>query len=68
MKRFEGRKGPPRWVIGLANWSWKKKISPFSFGRALGKRIGYKGIKNYVSKRQKLENNDMKKKVTAYMF
>jgi hypothetical protein len=51
MKRFEGRKGPPKYVIGIANWTWKKKISPFTYGRALCRCISYKGVNKYVSKR-----------------
>jgi len=51
LKRFEGRKGPPRWARGIAKSAWKKKVSPFSFGRKLGKKIPLTMIGRYVAKR-----------------
>jgi pimeloyl-ACP methyl ester carboxylesterase len=54
---FEGG-GPPTWIKKIANYSWKKKISPFSYGRFLGKFISLKAIKRYVINRLKLDNEE----------
>jgi len=37
-ERFKGRKGPPNWVKAIAGWGWKKKISPFSMARFVGRK------------------------------
>ena len=35
-KRFEGRRGPPKWARFIAKVTWKRKVSPFGLGRFLG--------------------------------
>lgn len=61
-----GGKKPPRLMIALANYSWKKKISPFAAGRKLGRGMSKKFIKNFVERRQKVDNDDHKMAIVDY--
>jgi hypothetical protein len=40
----------------LIKYTWKKRTSPFVFARMAGKNIALKGIKNYIERRQKVDN------------
>jgi hypothetical protein len=35
-KRFEGRRGPPKWARFIAKVGWGKKVSPFGLARFIG--------------------------------
>jgi hypothetical protein len=68
MKRFEGRKGPPRWLLSFAERQWKQRESPFKLGRKVYKKFAWKFISRYVKKRQKTENEEHAETVTNYMY
>jgi cardiolipin-specific phospholipase len=68
MKRFEGRKGPPRWVLSFVKRRWDRRESPFTYARKVYKKLSWKFISRYVQKRQKTENRGQMEAVTDYMY
>lgn len=49
-------------------WGWDKRISPFSFGRFVGRKKALKFIGGYVENRQKVDNNEQAIAVRDYMY
>ena len=43
-----GRRGPPAFIRPLINYTWRNKISPFSFARKFSKILVLRGVGDYV--------------------